>query len=117
MGDVIDSMGASQAAGGALDFYDLRFTYTNNGLTIHPHVFSSGNDYGSGPGGQTIVTIDNSTAVNVGETDGGIDAKTGTQVLAWGATESGSLPTDFSRFWARQQMWNIFFPEWDTNES
>jgi len=115
MGDVIDSMGASQSAGGALDFYDLRFTYTNNGLTIHPNVFSSGNDYGSGPGGQTIVTIDNSTAVNVGETDGGIDAKTGTQVLAWGATESGSLPTDFSKFWAKQQWWNLFFPAWDSS--
>jgi len=113
MGDVIDSMGASQSAGGALDFYDLRFTYTNNGLTIHPHVFSSGNPgTGSNIGDYPIVTINNSTAVNVGETDGGIDAKTGTQVLAWGATESGSLPTDFSRFWARQQMWNIFFPNW-----
>ena len=63
-----------------------------------------------------IVTIDNSTAVNVGETDGGIDAKTGTQVLAWGATESGSLPTDFSKFWAKQQMVEpIFFPDWDSN--
>ena len=116
MGDVIDSMGASQSAGGALDFYDLRFTYTNNGLTIHPHVFSSGNPgTGSNVGSYPIVTINNSTAVNVGETDGGIDAKTGTQVLAWGATESGSLPTDFSKFWARQQWWNLFFPNWDSN--
>jgi hypothetical protein len=118
MGEVIDSMGASLSAGGALDFYDLKFEYADNGLKLRPKVFSSGNPgTGSNIGGYPIVTIDNSTAVNVGETDGGIDAKTGTQVLAWGATESGSLPTNFSKFWARQQMWNLFFPEWDTNES
>jgi len=117
MSDVIDSMGASQAAGGALNFFDLRFTYSNNGLTIHPNVFSSGNDPANNgtSGGATRITIDNSTSVNVGETDGGIDAKTGTQVLAWGAAESGSLPTDFSKFWARQQWWNLFFPGWDTS--
>jgi len=118
MGEVIDSMGASLSAGGALDFYDLKFEYADNGLKLRPKVFSSGNPgTGNNIGDYPIVTIDNSTAVNVGETDGGIDAKTGTQVLAWGATDSGSLPTNFSKFWGRQQMWNIFFPEWDTNES
>ena len=59
------------------------------------------------------MTIDNSTSVNVGETDGGIDAKTGNQVLAWGAAEGGSLPTDWSRFAARQQFLNLGFPEWE----
>lgn len=119
MSDVIDSMGGSLDAGGAFDFFDLKFNYENNGLTIYPHVFSSGNvDYTtpSKPGGTyNIVTISNSTSVNVGETDGGINAQTGTQVLAWGATESGSLPTDFSKFWARQQLWNIFFPDWSSD--
>ena len=36
------------------------------------------------------------------------DKKTGTQVLSWGATDSGSLPTDFSKFYAKQQHFNIF---------
>ena len=119
MGEVIDSMGASQAAGGALNFFDLKFNYySDNGLTLRPQIFSSGNEDSNGNiGGQTIVTIDNSTAVNVGESDGGIDAKSGTQILAWGATESGSLPTNFSKFWAKQQWWNLFFPEWRSTGS
>ena len=119
MGEVIDSMGASQAAGGALNFFDLKFNYySDNGLTLRPQIFSSGNEDSNGNiGGQTIVTIDNSTAVNVGESDGGIDAKSGTQILAWGATESGSLPTNFSKFWAKQQWWNLFFPEWQSGFS
>ena len=118
MSDLIDSMGSSFAAGGVLDFFDLRFSYINNGTQIRPRVFSSGNEYANGTiGGQTIVTIDNSTAVNVGETDGGINSKTGTQVLAWGAADSGSLPTDFSKFTARQQWWNLFFPDFVSGSS
>lgn len=119
MSDLIDSMGSSFAAGGVLDFFDLKFTPANaTGTQVRPNVFSSGNEYANGTiGGQTIVTIDNSTAVNVGETDGGINSKTGTQVLAWGAADSGSLPTDFSKFSARQQWWNLFFPDFDSGAS
>lgn len=120
MSDVIDSMGASLSAGGVLNFFDLRFTYSNNGRTLTASAFSSGNaqlDSAGVPTGKIgaypIVTIDNSTSVNVGETDGGIDAKTGNQVLAWGAAEGGSLPTDWSRFAARQQFLNLGFPEWE----
>ena len=118
MSDVIDSMGASYSAGGVLNFFDLKFDYDDNGTTLEPRVFSSGNeDSGGDIGGHTIVTVDNSTSVNVGETDGGIDAKTGTQVLAWGATDGGSLPTDFSKFYARQQFLNLFFPNWESGQS
>ena len=119
MSDLIDSMGSSFAAGGVLDFFDLKFTPANaTGTQVRPNVFSSGNEYANGTiGGQTIITINNSTAVNVGETDGGINSKTGTQVLAWGAADSGSLPTDFSKFSARQQWWNLFFPDFDSGAS
>ena len=119
MSDVIDSMGASYSAGGVLNFFDLKFDYDDEGLKIISQVFSSGNDPDNSgdPGGQTIITIDNSTSVNVGETDGGIDAKTGTQILAWGATDSGSLPTDFSKFYAKQQFLNLFFPNWISGQS
>jgi len=119
MSDVIDSMGASYSAGGVLNFFDLKFDYDDEGLTIISQVFSSGNDPDNSgdPGGHTIITIDNSTSVNVGETDGGIDSKTGTQVLAWGATDSGSLPTEFSKFYAKQQVFNIFFPNWEPTGS
>ena len=118
MSDVIDSMGSSASAGGVLNFFDLRFTYTNSGLTVTPNVFSSGNDPDNAgtSGGQTRITIDNSTSVNVGETDGGIDAKTGTQVLAWGSPDSGSLPIDFSKFYARQQFFNLGFPNWESGQ-
>jgi len=120
MSDIIDSMGASYSAGGVLNFFDLKFKYTgNDGSTLQTQVFSSGNDPDNSgdPGGQTIITIDNSTSVNVGETEGGIDAQTGTQVLAWGATDAGSLPTDFSKFYARQQFLNLFFPNWESGQS
>jgi len=120
MSDVIDSMGASLSAGGVLNFFDLRFTYSVSGRTLTASAFSSGNAQLNSSGVPTgnigaypIVTVDNSTSVNVGETDGGIDAKTGNQVLAWGAAEGGSLPTDMSRFAARQQFLNIGFPDWE----
>ena len=120
MSDIIDSMGASYSAGGVLNFFDLKFKYTGTGgSTLQTQVFSSGNDPDNSgdPGGFDIITVDNSTSVNVGETEGGIDAQTGTQVLAWGAADAGSLPTDFSKFYARQQFLNLFFPNWQSGQS
>ena len=43
MSDVIDSMGASLSAGGVLNFFDLKFTYSNSGRTLTASAFSSGN--------------------------------------------------------------------------
>ena len=91
MEEVTDSLGAAVDEGGALDFYDFKFDYTNH-TTMDLNVFSSGNNI-SNP-----VTISDSTSVNVGETDSGVDNTTGTNVLAWGANEAGSLPVEFSKF-------------------
>ena len=119
MGDVIDKMGGSGDSGGVLNFFELKFEYDSNGTEITPHTFSSGNDpTNSGTVGGTypIVTINNSTAVNVGETDGGIGAEEGTLINSWGADDGGSLPTDFSRFRGRQQWYDNFFPVWENEE-
>jgi len=119
MSEVIDKLGASASAGGVLDFYDLRMLYDANGDEITPEVFSSGNETavdGSGVttevGGEPIITVANSTAVNVGESDGGIEAEEGTLINSWGANDAGSLPTAFSRFMSRQEWWNLYFPPW-----
>ena len=122
--DVIDKVGASAADGGILDFFDFKAEHDNNGNDIETHVFSSGNQTavdGSGNtthvGGQTIITIDNSTNVNVGESDGGINSEEGNLINSWGAVDGGSLPIDFSIFKGRQQWWNLYFPEWVTGQT
>jgi len=122
--DVIDKVGASAADGGILDFFDFKAEHSNNGNDIETHVFSSGNQTavdGSGNtthvGGQTIITIDNSTNVNVGESDGGINSEEGNLINSWGAVDAGSLPIDFSIFKGRQQWWNLYFPEWVTGQT
>ena len=117
--DVIDKVGASAADGGILDFFDFKAEHSNNGNTITTKVFSSGNDADNSgnPGGQTIITIDNSTNVNVGESDGGINSEEGNLINSWGAVDAGSLPIDFSIFKGRQQWWNLYFPEWVTGQT
>ena len=117
--DVIDKVGASGANGGVLDFFDFKAEHSNNGNTITTKVFSSGNDKDNSgnPGGQTIITIDNSTNVNVGESDGGINSEEGNLINSWGAVDSGSLPVEFSIFKGRQQWWNLFFPQWITGQT
>ena len=118
--DVIDKVGASGANGGVLDFFDFKAEHSNNGNTITTKVFSSGNDEENtgNPGGTyPIITIDNSTNVNVGESDGGINSEEGNLINSWGAVDSGSLPVEFSIFKGRQQWWNLFFPQWITDQT
>ena len=43
MEEVTDSLGAAVDEGGALDFYDFKFDYTNH-TTMDLNVFSSGNN-------------------------------------------------------------------------
>ena len=118
--DVIDKVGASNDNGGVLDFFDFKAEYSNNGNTITTNVFSSGNDKENtgNPGGTyPIITIDNSTNVNVGESDGGINSEEGNLINSWGAVDSGSLPVEFSIFKGRQQWWNLYFPLWETGQT
>ena len=106
MEEVTDSLGAAVDEGGALDFYDFKFDYTNH-TTMDLNVFSSGNNISS------PVTISDSTSVNVGETDSGVDNTTGTNVLAWGANEAGSLPVEFSKFTSGEVRYSLY-PQWNS---
>jgi hypothetical protein len=60
------------------------------------------------------VTINDTTAVNVGESDAGIDSITGTVVHAWGAVDQGSLPVEFSQFKSGERRYG-FYPLWSNS--
>lgn len=110
--DVIDKLGASVDDGGALDYYETKF---NNSIsdytTLELNAFSSGS-----PTSGSEITLSESSSVNVGETDSGIDSITGTIVNAWGAVDQGSLPTDFSQFKSAERRFN-FYPNWSSTEN
>ena len=91
--EVIESMGAAGTSGGVLDFYEAHWTTpTENTLTLN--ITSSGST-----GSSVVVNSDN---VNTGEEDGGLDEPEATVLNAWGGTEDGSLPVEFSKFKSRQ---------------
>jgi len=119
MNEVADSLAMAVSEGGALDFYDFKFvvpnttTYPSNDPKTHIMLkaFSSGNNIAGG----SQKMISDSTSVNVGETDSGIDNETGTVVLAWGAAEAGSLPIAYSQF-ASEEIRYPLYPEWLSTE-
>ena len=106
--EVTESLGAAVDDGGVLDFYDIRFDYIDH-ENIRINVFSQGNNIADG----SQIQITNTESVNVGETDSGIDEETGSQVLAWGAPESGSLPVAYSKFASEEVRFNLY-PEWSS---
>ena len=108
--DIIDRLGASVDDGGALDFYETRYTNSNSDFTsLLSNVFSSGS-----PSSGSEVTINDTSAVNVGESDAGIDSITGTVVHAWGAIDQGSLPVEFSQFKSGERRYG-FYPLWSNS--
>lgn len=107
MVETVDKLGASVDDGGALDFYDLRFTNSAADFTtLNASVFSSGS-----PTDGSEVTITSTSSVNVGESESGVDSITGTVVHSWGAVDQGSLPTDFSQFSSAQRRFSLY-PRW-----
>lgn len=111
--ELVDSQASAGSAGGVLDFFDFRIaTSLANVTQMTIHVFSSGHTSASKPD----VTV-SATDVNTGETDGGIDEAEGTVIGAWGENGKGTLPTDYARFKARQQLMptstGSLFPEHD----
>lgn len=97
--ELLDTMSSSGANGGVLDFYDARFTTTGiNAVMLD--VFSSGS-----PSVGSIETI-NSTNVNLGDSDAGLDEAEANVIHSWGAMGSGTLPINYSRFKSR----NIIMP-------
>ena len=103
--DLIDKGGQAVEAGGALTFYELNFL-TPSVNTIHFKLRPSGDN-------TTIKQIKNSvvTGVKVGEQEGMLSNPTGTNVMAWGSNEHGTLPVDNSKYDSHLLSF-IFRPEW-----
>ena len=105
--DVVDKLGASVDAGGALTFYDLSFrAITKDTITMRAR--QSGDN-------TSFVTVKNAKVTNpktVGEQEGMLSNPTGTNVLAWGSSEHGTLPVDYSKYFSGTEYF-YFRPEWD----
>ncbi len=88
--DLVDRQGASVGAGGVFDFFELGFdTPTVN--TINFRVFSSGSSPESQTGSPEPITIENTTSINMSETDGTIENQTGTISYVIGDSRAGAL--------------------------
>lgn len=104
MVSTLDKLGGSVSSGGALDFYDVRFTNSSSDFTILAlNAFSSGS-----PTDGSEVTISDTTSVNVGESESGIDSQTGSVMHSWGAVDSGSLPIQYSQFKSGQRRFKLY---------
>jgi len=105
--DLLEGAGAAVSAGGALTFFELNFLTTGVNA-INFKLRKSGDN-------STIVQVQNAvaTGVKVGEQEGMISNPTGTNLLAWGSPEHGSLPVDHSKYNSKLLQF-IFRPEWIT---
>ena len=111
MMEVVNGLGASVAAGGAADFFELYFNMKAGSTTvIEFNAFSSGGDPNHPTAGNEI-TITDSTSVNEAPTEGGIDASTGSLVIAWGKRGSGTLPQSMQDFHGQLEAF-LLDPQW-----
>jgi len=93
--ELIEGLGASVAAAGAADFFELYFDSNLADATkINFKAFSSGSQPPSG----SEVTITDSNSVNEAPTEGGIDAITGTLIKAWAKKGAGTVPQSVESF-------------------
>lgn len=103
--DLIEGVGAAVGTGGALTFFELNFLTTGvNAISFN--LRRSGDN-------STIIQLQNSvaSAVAVGEQEGMISNPTGTNVMAWGSNEHGTLPVGNSKYDSGLMKF-IFRPEW-----
>jgi len=105
--DLIDNGGQAVEAGGSLTFYELSFL-TPSVNRIDLKLRPSGDN-------TTIKQIKNSvvTGVKVGEQEGMLSNPTGTNVMAWGSNEHGTLPVDNSKYDSHLLSF-IFRPEYNS---
>ena len=109
--NVMDRGGSSVAAGGAGDFFEIGFESDARPELIKFRGFSSGN-----PPDQTIIpNIIDTTSVNPGEEEGGIEATKGTVVGTWCADGVGFLPRQNADFIGALEAWPLF-PSYVTGE-
>jgi len=102
--DLIDNGGQAVEAGGSLTFYELNFL-TSDVDKIQFKLRASGNN-------STVKQIKNSvvTGVKVGEQEGMLSNPTGTNVMAWGSNDHGTLPVDNSKYFSQFERF-LFRPE------
>jgi hypothetical protein len=104
--DVLEKLGASVSSGGALTFFELSFTTpTVNQIALR---FRASGD------NTPTVTLKNAKVTNpktVGEQEGMLSNPTGTNVLAWGSPEHGTLPVGYSKYFSGTEFFT-FRPEW-----
>ena len=108
-------LGGAVTNGGVGDFFELGFdTPSVNAIDIA--LFTSGKRQWDGNDPATTndssgVIIENTTAINVSEQEGGIANPTGTKVASWGSPTHGSLPVGTSKY-AGHELEFSYRPEW-----
>jgi len=93
--ELVEGLGASVAAAGAADFFEL---YFDSDLTDSTKLKFKAFSSGSNPPAGSEVTITDSNAVNEAPTEGGIDSITGTLIKAWAKKGAGTLPQSVESF-------------------
>lgn len=109
LNEIIDKLGTTIAGGGANDYYELGFDdpdkTTASGqddTKIYIKAFSSGSKPSSG-----LTTLENVTTLPIYNTEGTVEAKTGTVVVGKGAENFGSFPSNSSRFAAMVEKYDL----------
>lgn len=110
----IDKLGSPVPAGGEFEFYEfvLKSNYTNGSgnplqldVSIFPSGFKPGQHNPPVPSDYVQIIQNTATPVRVLQTQGKLNALTGTNVLAWGEPTSGSVPPDYSRYVGIKQQY------------
>lgn len=106
--DLVDGSLSPVSAGGALTPFELSFD-TSGINVIRLRLRTSGDN-------SSVITIKNAKVTNpktIGTQEGELSNPTGTNLIAWGSSEHGTLPVDNSRYDSGLMKF-VFRPEWIT---
>jgi len=112
---LIDALGAAVASGGDGQFYEMGFD-TSGVNAIEIALFISGArsiDGNNTANDSSLTTIKNTASINLSEQEGGISNPTGSNILAWGSPNHGSLPVATSKYRA-EELEFLYRPIWKT---
>ena len=112
---VIDALGAAVASGGDGEFYEMSFD-TSGVNAIEIALFVSGArsiDGNDTSNDASLTTIKNTTSINLSEQEGGISNPTGSNILAWGSPNHGTLPVATSKY-RSEELEFLYRPIWKT---
>ena len=99
--ELIDKLGTSISGGGANDFFELGFDDPDkvSGVQDATKIYFKGFSSGSFPSSTSnYTTLENATTLPIYNTNGTLEAKSGTVVVGKGSTGFGSFPTNASEF-------------------